>query len=171
MFKALHPEKDEPIRVNDFIHLRLTQPLLGDARCPACEQGLGVKGDGTPTASVTAHFHHRRDVSAPRCPIKSEGAIRYGVLTENLPNTEAAAKLRNDFFDNWTYHWHQFKSYVKGVDIKDFVSALSEVDKKKVWRYKDIKEHEIIIAMLASRDFKPVKDKAGNQLRSQWVRF
>lgn len=171
MFKALHPEQDESIRVSDFIHLRLTEPWIGDARCPACEQGLGVKGDGVPNSGIKAHFYHRRDESAPRCPIKSEGAIRYVVLTERLPDTDLAAKLRKDFFNNWTYHWHQFKSYVKGVDIKDFAKALSELDERKVWRYRDIKEHEVIIVMLATRDFKPVKDKEGNFLRSRWVRF
>lgn len=144
---------------------------LSEARCPACEQALAVKGDLDPNPAVKTHFAHRRDSNAPVCPIKSEGAIRYQVFTESLPDTDAAAALRASFFENWTYHWHQFKKYVGTADVKDFAQALREVDTKGVWKYRGIQEHEVIIAMLATRDFKPIKDKNGKVLRSRWVRF
>lgn len=171
MFKAFHPFEPKSIHIRDYIHMLRSTPSLGDARCPACEQPLAVRGDLDPNPAIKAHFAHRRDPDSPVCPIKSEGAIRYQVLTETLPDTEAAAALRARFFENWTYHWHQFKKYVRTVDAKDFAEALREVDAKGVWKYRDIKEHEVIIAMLATRDFKPVKDKNGNVFRSRWVRF
>lgn len=171
MFKALHPQHDTPIGVKDYIHLLRSYPTIGDARCPACNQPLALKGVESPNPSVKPHFAHRLDDNAPRCPIKSEGAIRYEVLTECLPDTDAAQALRKAFFQNWAYHWHQFRRYVKTVDVKDFAAALKEVDQRRVWRYKDIREHEIIIAMLATRDFKPVKAQDGKVWRSKWVRF
>jgi len=171
MFKALHPTQSAPISIRDYIHLSRTSPSIGDARCPACEQPLLVKGDIDPKKAIKTHFAHRRDPTAPVCPIKSEGAIRYEVLTDALPDTEASVALRTRFFENWTYHWHQFKKYVRAVDIKDFASALRAVDTKGVWKYRDIEEHEVIIAMLATLDFQPVTDNKGKVLRSSWVRF
>lgn len=166
MFKAFHPFEPKSIHIRDYIHLIRSTPSFGDARCPACEQPLTVKGDLDPKPGVKTHFAHRRDPNSPVCPIKSEGAIRYQVLTETLPDTEAARSLRERFFKNWTYHWHQFKKYVRTVDANDFAKALQEVDARGVWKYRDIKEHEVIIAMLATRDFKPVKN-----YRARWVRF
>jgi hypothetical protein len=171
MFKAMHPTLPETIRVTDYVHLKRSIPSTGAARCPACNQPLSVKADNDPNLTVKAHFAHVRNKTSPPCPIKSEGAIRYSVLTENLPNTQAAVALRVSFFKNWTYHWHQFKKYVGTVNIKDFASALHEVDVNGVWKYRNIQEHEVIIAMLAIMDFKPTKDKAGKVLRSRWVRF
>lgn len=84
----------------------------------------------------------------------------------SLPDTDTARALRESFFKNWTYHWHQFKKNVGTVDAKDFAEALREVDARGVWKYRDIEEHEVIIAMLATKDFKPVKG-----YRSRWVRF
>lgn len=171
MFKALHPFEPKSIHIRDYIHMLRSTASVGDARCPACEQPLAVKGDLDPNPAVKTHFAHRRDSNAPVCPIKSEGAILYQVLTDNLPDTDAAAALRTRFFENWTYHWHQFKKYVHTVDIKDFAKALRTVDAKGVWKYRGIQEHEVIIAMLATMDFKPVTDKNGNVFRSSWVRF
>ncbi|MDC6379929.1 hypothetical protein BW687_007035 [Pseudomonas graminis] len=171
MFKAMHPTLPEAIKVNDYIHLKRSLPLTGSARCPACSQPLSVRADNDPNPAVQVHFAHDRNPNAPACPIKSAGAIRYAVLTSTLPNTQAAAALRESFFKNWTYHWHQFKKYVGTVDIKDFATALRDVDNNGVWKYTNIQEHEIIIAMLATMDFKPTKNSAGKVLRSRWVRF
>lgn len=171
MFKAFHPTSSDTIKVDDYIHLKRSIPSTPPARCPACDQPLIVKGDIAPRAAIKAHFAHVRAKTAPQCPIKSEGAIRYAVLTESLCETAAAAALKARFFENWTYHWHQFKKYVGTADVKDFASALQQVDVKGVWKYQNIQEHEVVVAMLAIEDFKPTKDRAGNILRSRWVRF
>ncbi|QHE97947.1 hypothetical protein LCG56_05685 [Pseudomonas cannabina pv. alisalensis] len=173
MFKALHPTLSTSISIGDYIQLQRSHSTTGPARCPACEQALSIRGNLSPSASVLEHFTHVRDQNAPPCPIKSEGAIRYEVLTDTLPDTQRAAGLRAAFFENWTYHWHQFRTYVGHADIKDFAAALRAVDEKGVWKYRHIQEHEIIVAMLATMDFKPVKnpDKKGQWLRKPWVRF
>ncbi|MBA2923019.1 hypothetical protein G9Q84_08955 [Pseudomonas sp. P7] len=171
MFKAMHPTLSEAITINDYIHLKRSKPSTGPARCPACNQPLSEKAVNDPDPAVKAHFAHVRNPKAPKCPIKAEGAIRYSVLTANFPDTQAAADLRSSFFKNWTYHWHQFKKYVRTADIKDFTSALREIDNNGVWKYQNIQEHEVIIAMLATRDFKPTKNSDGKVLRSRWVRF
>lgn len=169
MFKALHPTRDEQIYITEYLQLRRDTPSLGQPRCSACEQRLDVRGDLDP--KVRTRFKHQRDPGAPRCPIKSEGGTRYEILTEGIIDTEAAAALRRSFFANWTYHWHQFRRYVQGVDIKDFAAALKDIDDRRVWRYVGLQEHEVIIAMLATRDFKPVKKANGEMVRSRWVRF
>jgi hypothetical protein len=171
MFIAMHPTLSEAILVNDYVHLKRSVPSTGAARCPACDQPLSVKADNDPDPAVKAHFAHVQNKDAPRCPIKSEGAMRYAVLTTSLLDSQASRALRESFFKNWTYHWHQFKKHVGTVDIKDFASALRNVDSKGVWKYQNIQEHEIIIAMLSTMDFKPTKDKAGTPLRTRWVRF
>ncbi|RZO10679.1 hypothetical protein EKG40_03685 [Pseudomonas moorei] len=138
-----------------------------DALCPACGKGLHLVGDTDP--KVDTIFSHYPKTGF--CPIKESGKHKYRILPNVDEDPERARELKKSFFNNWKIHWNRFRQYAGHADIEDFITLIEYADKKNVWYYRHLEEHEVIIVFLVIKDFKPVVTHEGKVLRKHWVRF
>jgi hypothetical protein len=118
---------------------------------------LHIRGEnGAQDRQTFAHF----PVSASKpdlfCPIKLAGKHKYSVLSPVDYDPARAKQLRDSFFRNWKVHWKTFIRYVGTADIGDFIDVLKVADKAKVWCYRAIQEHEVVVVLMLISDFKPV---------------
>jgi hypothetical protein len=137
------------------------------AKCPACDGDLHLKGELDP--AVETIFSH--NPTKAFCPIKESARHNYEILEKKDEDPERSAALKAAFFSSWKRHWNQFRRYVGHADIKDFIALVKYADRKGIWRYRSLREHEILAIILVIKDFQPVEASDGRVLRKHWVRF
>ncbi|AFL68853.1 hypothetical protein [Sulfurospirillum barnesii] len=174
MRTALHPFKNESITVTQYIaefgakldaygnkNLRLFP------RCPACGNNMYTKGETNP--EVDGVFSHQPNCNG-FCPLKESAGKCYEILLPIDEDPYKTKALRSSFFKHWKFHYNLMKSYLKVLDIFDFIKLIKYADKNKIWSYRHIEEKQIPYIFLVLKEYPPVGNK-NKLIRKDWLRF
>lgn len=172
MEKALHPDRDFPITPQEFWN-DCGYKSAKRARCPACKQPMQIRGGDREShaGGVFAHMPTTQGNLPVPCPLRNAADHRYTFLQEPQAHPEHAKRIRHSFFQNWEKHYSVIRKKLKFLDVGDFIDAINEADKTRLWHRSQLAEWEVAYIMLVTRDWPPVTTKDGKTLRSEWVRF
>lgn len=171
MRKAYHPDRNEKITVpkytSEFGNDQI--PLNERARCPVCNQRLGVVAPSSP--SSTGHFSHMR--GSGYCPTKSTAAAPYAGLPPRNPDQEAARRIKEAFLMNWEKHFLMLDWIVKGLAIDEFIDVINTANRERIWEYARLEEFQLPYVFATLMDFPPSRSyklKDGSFARHCWFR-
>lgn len=174
MKTALHPYTNKSITVLNYINEFGTkldaygnEQIRPPARCPACSGEMHTRGETNPT--VDGVFSHQPNTTH-FCPLKASAGEPYIVLPPVDEDHNRTTALRTSFMRNWKYHYSLMKSYLKVLNVFDFINLIKFADKNRIWSYRNLEENQIPYVFLVLKEFPPVKYQ-GKYIRRDWVRF
>lgn len=174
MRNAIHPFQNKSITVVEYIaEFGSKLDAYGNerarflARCPACGNGMHTKGESNPEVDGIFSHQPNRDVF---CPLKESAEKPYEILPHVDEDPNKTKALRSSFFKHWKLHYNLMKSYLKVIDIFDFINLIKYADKKNIWSYRHIEEEQIPYIFLVLKEYQPVRNKQ-KFIRRDWLRF
>jgi hypothetical protein len=171
---ALHPTKNEAIRIDQYIKEFGRRPLLGEdlrerARCSFCPAKLtDVAGK---TDDTMGHFAHWP--KSGYCPSKEPAGRPYLRLTPVNPNPEWARYLKTVFLEKWEQYYIKLGKLVPLLSIDEFFALVHEANRLRVWEYHHLTPWEIPYTFVLMNDFPTTNSQKRNKIpqRKYWFRF
>lgn len=132
------------------------------AECPYCHNDLFIRG-----GTKVLHFWH--GTSEEYCPSKEPFGRPYISLTPTQPNEAHAKALRDQFKEEWRFHYKALEDLIPFFSVQEFLLLLNEAHSKNIFSYTEMKIEDIPYVLVLALDYVPATSI--NKARGFWFRF